>query len=202
MPVSGGVIHSSRNAAVHRMYSAVPPSAPPTTSSAADETLNRARPTTACTTLASVERANSPACTSTMARYAIPNVSPVPVNACAMLGPGGVGGFVAGAFERAGIPVTVVAREETAELIAREGIRVESVRLGDTWIARPRAVSRLEEPVEFLVVAPKYTTLAESLDRISGDPGMVVPMLNGLDHLAVLRERFGEDRVAAASIRI
>src|SRR3954468_695302 len=43
----------------------------------------------------------------------------------AILGPGGVGGFVAGAFERADIPVTVVAREETADLIAREGIRVE-----------------------------------------------------------------------------
>ncbi|MFL5886228.1 MAG: ketopantoate reductase family protein [Thermoleophilaceae bacterium] len=120
----------------------------------------------------------------------------------AILGPGGVGGFVAGAFERAGIPVTVVAREDTAALIARDGIRVESVRLGDTWTARPRAVSRLEEPADYLVVAPKYTTLAESLGRIAAEPGMVVPMLNGLDHLAVLRERFGDDRVAAASIRI
>src|SRR4051812_25103356 len=49
----------------------------------------------------------------------------------AILGPGGVGGFLAAALERAGREVTVVAREATAEVIARHGIRVRSVRLGD-----------------------------------------------------------------------
>src|SRR5919202_1809480 len=66
----------------------------------------------------------------------------------AILGPGGVGGFLAGALERAGTPVTVVARE-----------------------------------------------------RVRGEPALVVPLLNGLDHLAVLRERFGA-AVVAGSIRI
>jgi 2-dehydropantoate 2-reductase len=124
------------------------------------------------------------------------------MNSVAVLGPGGVGGFVAGALERAGIPVTVVARESTAELIARDGLRVESVRLGASWTARPRAVPRLEEPVGFLVVAPKATSLPEALERIAAEPGVVVPLLNGLDHLPLLRERFGPRRVAAASIRI
>ena len=120
----------------------------------------------------------------------------------AILGPGGVGGFVAGALDRAGIPATVVAREPTAELIARDGIRVESVRLGASFTARPRAVARLDEEVDFLVVAPKATALEESLERVAAEPRVVVPLLNGLDHLEVLRERFGRDRVAAASIRI
>jgi len=120
----------------------------------------------------------------------------------AILGPGGVGGFVAGALDRASIPATVVAREPTAELIARDGIRVESVRLGASFTARPRAVARLDEEVDFLVVAPKATALEESLERVAAEPRVVVPLLNGLDHLEVLRERFGRDRVAAASIRI
>jgi 2-dehydropantoate 2-reductase len=120
----------------------------------------------------------------------------------AILGPGGVGGFVAGALERAGVPATVVAREATAGVIARDGIRVESVRLAASWTARPRAVTYLEEPVDVLVVAPKATSLAESLERVAAEPRVVVPLLNGLDHLGVLRERFGQDRVAAASIRI
>jgi 2-dehydropantoate 2-reductase len=124
------------------------------------------------------------------------------VHSVAILGPGGVGGFVAGALERAGVPATVVAREATAEIIARGGIRVESVRLAASWTARPRAVTRLEEPVDVLVVAPKATSLAESLERVAAEPGVVVPLLNGLDHLGVLRERFGHDRVGAASIRI
>ena len=42
----------------------------------------------------------------------------------AVLGPGGVGGLLAGALDRAGIEVVVVARESTAAVIARDGLRV------------------------------------------------------------------------------
>ncbi len=124
----------------------------------------------------------------------------------AVLGPGGVGGLVVGALEHAGTPAIVVARESTAELIAERGLRVSSVRLGD-FIAHPRAVALLEEPVGALVVATKATGLGEALERIAGrpaigTPGLVLPLLNGLDHLALLRERFGEETVVAGTIRV
>jgi 2-dehydropantoate 2-reductase len=119
----------------------------------------------------------------------------------AVLGAGGVGGLVAAALARAGEPVTVVAREATAEAIGRDGIRVRSVRLGD-FAARPAAVvASLDEPVDVLLVAPKATGLAAALERVRTEPGLVVPLLNGLEHMAVLRERFG-DRVAAGVIRV
>jgi 2-dehydropantoate 2-reductase len=53
-----------------------------------------------------------------------------------------------------------------------------------------------------LVVATKATGLRESLERILAPPDLVVPLLNGLDHIALLREHFGAARVAAGSIRI
>ena len=118
----------------------------------------------------------------------------------AILGPGGVGGLVAAALARSGAPVTVVARERTAETIERDGLRVSSVRLGE-FEARPRAVASLDEPVDVLIVAPKATALEASLERIAAEPGVVVPLLNGLDHLPTLRERFG-DRAVAGSIRV
>jgi len=118
----------------------------------------------------------------------------------AILGPGGVGGFLAAALERAGADVTVVAREETAELIARDGIRVDSVVLGEL-VARPAATARLEEPVDVLVVATKAAGLDAALARVAAEPAVVVPLLNGLDHLARLRERFGT-RAVAGTIRI
>jgi 2-dehydropantoate 2-reductase len=118
----------------------------------------------------------------------------------AILGAGGVGGLVAAALARSGAPVTVVAREPTAAAIARAGLRVRSVRLGD-FEAWPRAVARLDEPVRALIVATKANALAPALDRIAAEPELVVPLLNGLDHLALLRERFG-DRAVAASIRV
>jgi 2-dehydropantoate 2-reductase len=112
-----------------------------------------------------------------------------------------VGGFVAGALARAGAHVTVVARDETAELIGRDGLRVESVRLGD-FFARPAAVAALEEPVDALLVATKAGGMEGALERVRAEPGLVVPLLNGLDHMALLRERFGSERVAAGTIRI
>jgi 2-dehydropantoate 2-reductase len=119
----------------------------------------------------------------------------------AILGPGGVGGFLAAALARAGEDAIVVAREETAALINADGLEVRSVRLGD-FEARPPAVATLDEPVEVLFVATKSTGLSAGLERIRADPELVVPLLNGLDHMEVLRERFGDGRVAAGSIRI
>ncbi len=118
----------------------------------------------------------------------------------AVLGPGGVGGFLAAALDRSGEAVTVVAREETAALIARDGIQLESVRLGD-FTARPAATAELAEPVDVLFVATKAAGLTDALARVAVDPGVVVPLLNGLDHMAVLRERFGAS-VVAGTIRI
>jgi 2-dehydropantoate 2-reductase len=119
----------------------------------------------------------------------------------AVLGPGGVGGFIAAALARGGAEVTVVARETTAQLIEREGIAVASLRLGE-FVARPAATSRLEAPADVLIVATKATALEAGLARIGAAPQLVVPLLNGLDHMALLRDRFGAERVAAGTIRI
>lgn len=119
----------------------------------------------------------------------------------AILGPGGVGGFLAAALARAGEDVVVVAREDTAAAIARDGIAVRSVLLGD-FEARPATAALLREAGVTLVVATKATTLGPALDRVQADPALVVPLLNGLDHMDVLRSRFGPERVAAGAIRI
>jgi 2-dehydropantoate 2-reductase len=126
----------------------------------------------------------------------LPRVPP----SIAILGPGGVGGLLAAALARAGADVTVVAREPTATTIARDGIVVESVVLGD-FSARPAAVARLDEPVDVLIVATKAAALEQALARVAAEPRLVVPLLNGFDHMARLRERFGK-RVAAGTIRV
>lgn len=117
----------------------------------------------------------------------------------AVLGPGGVGGLVAAALARAGEDVVVVAHEDTAQTITERGIRVSSVVLGD-FTAHPRAVARLEEPPDLLVLATKATTLANALTRIVAPPRIVVPLLNGIDHVAALRARY--EWVAASVIRV
>jgi 2-dehydropantoate 2-reductase len=119
----------------------------------------------------------------------------------AILGPGGVGGLLAGVLHRAGNEVVVVAREGTAELIAEHGVDVRSVIFGD-FIAHPRAVAELQEPVDALIVATKAAGLEPALERIGVEPTVVLPLLNGLDHIAVLRRRFAAQSVLAGSIRV
>jgi 2-dehydropantoate 2-reductase len=119
----------------------------------------------------------------------------------AVLGPGGVGGLIAGLLERAGTQVLVVAREATAEAISERGLRVDSVSFGEL-VSRPRAVARLDESVDVLIVATKASGLKDALERVAVQPRLVLPLLNGLDHIALLRERFGDGAVLAGTIRV
>ncbi len=63
-------------------------------------------------------------------------------------------------------------------------------------------MAELREPVDALIVATKASGLAPALERVAVEPTVVLPLLNGLDHLAVLRERFPEGSVLAGSIRV
>jgi 2-dehydropantoate 2-reductase len=63
-------------------------------------------------------------------------------------------------------------------------------------------VSSLRTQTEVLLVATKAVGLDSALDRVDVTPELVVPLLNGVDHMDLLRGRFGSDRVAAGTIRI
>jgi 2-dehydropantoate 2-reductase len=124
------------------------------------------------------------------------------MTAAGVLGAGGVGGFVAAALHRSGADTRVVARPETAAVLRETGFAVSSRALAADFTARPAVVTELTEPIDVLIVATKATGLDEALERVPATPAVVIPLLNGLDHLTVLRDRFGAGRVAAAVIRI
>lgn len=118
----------------------------------------------------------------------------------AVLGPGGVGGALAVRLALAGHRVVCVARGEAAKAIRHEGLTLELA--GQELHAWPGVVEHLAEPVGLLLVTVKATGLAEALCRIDAGAvaaGVVVPLLNGIEHVAVIRTALGS-RVAAASI--
>jgi 2-dehydropantoate 2-reductase len=114
----------------------------------------------------------------------------------AILGPGAVGGALAVRMALAGERVICVARPETVGSIADEGLTL--VHEGDELKARPEAVEMLEEPVDLLLVTVKAPQLGVALERVRAEPSLVLPLLNGLEHMAVLRRRFRA--VTAATI--
>ncbi|MBD0669330.1 ketopantoate reductase family protein [Streptomyces sp. CBMA156] len=122
----------------------------------------------------------------------------------AVLGPGGVGGLIGGLLARDGHRVVCLAGEDTAAAIARDGLHVRSARFGE-FTARVEAATELREPVDAAFVTVKETALAAALDRMPPaalGTGVVVPLLNGLDHMARLREHYPAGRVVAGTIRV
>jgi 2-dehydropantoate 2-reductase len=120
--------------------------------------------------------------------------------AVGVLGPGAVGGALAVRLANAGVRTICVTHPEAAGIIALSGIVVETP--SGTLSARLEAAERLTTPVALLVVAVKAPMLAEALERIDPaavEEGVVVPLLNGIEHMDVLRERF-DGRVAAGTI--
>jgi 2-dehydropantoate 2-reductase len=107
----------------------------------------------------------------------------------AVLGPGGVGGLLAAVLPHA----IVVSRQPLTE------IHLRSVVLGDRT-RQVRSVETLTEPTDVLFIATKATGLQEAIRRIATPPQTVVPLLNGFEHVAYLREHFPD--VVAASIRV
>jgi 2-dehydropantoate 2-reductase len=121
----------------------------------------------------------------------------------AVLGPGGVGGLLAALLARAGNSLVVLASDSTAKAIARGGLRVESRIFGD-FDVKVDTAARLESEVDACLITVKATQLERALERIPkelvGD-ALVIPFLNGLDHVHLLRARYGSN-VVPATIRI
>lgn len=119
----------------------------------------------------------------------------------AILGPGAVGGSLAVHLSTAGVRTVCIARRDLVGVLALSGISLE-VDGGEPLVARPEVREELAEPVDILVIAVKAHQLDEALQQIypaAVEDAVVVPLLNGLEHMDVLRERFGP-RVAAGSI--
>jgi 2-dehydropantoate 2-reductase len=119
----------------------------------------------------------------------------------AVLGVGGIGGLLAGALARSGAEVVLLLRPEA--LAEYEGrITIESAVLGEFEVEVP-AVSVLDREVDVLWVATKATQLERALSLAPAarvGEALVIPLLNGIDHVAFLRSRY--PRVAAGAIRV
>ncbi len=121
----------------------------------------------------------------------------------AVLGAGGVGGLVGGALAKAGHDVTLLVRPGRREHYS-ERLSVQSELLGN-FEAPVRVADWLEEQVDVVWIAVKATALEAALGSISpevlGD-GVLVPLLNGVDHVRRLRDGYGSGRVLPGTIRV
>jgi 2-dehydropantoate 2-reductase len=118
----------------------------------------------------------------------------------AILGAGGVGGLIGACLAHSGASVTLVVRRETLDQYPRQ-LRLESA-FGNFTV--DVAVAEEVPAVDALWITVKATQLESALAALK-NPGAVraiVPLLNGIDHVALLRERYGSGRVIPATIAV
>ena len=111
-----------------------------------------------------------------------------------------MGGLLGASLSRGGAPVTMVVRATSLATYPKE-LRLESP-FGNMTV--PVSVASDVPPVDVLWLTVKATQLNESLRAIRNPDqvGSIVPLLNGIDHLTLLRSRYGSQRVIAATIAV
>lgn len=119
----------------------------------------------------------------------------------AILGAGGVGGLVGAVLAKAGESVKLIVRSRVLGHHPQE-LSLES-RFG-SFSVPVQVVAKLDQPLEVLWITVKATDLTSSLENISSTAriGAVVPLLNGIDHVRILRDRFGYGTVVPATIAV
>lgn len=116
-----------------------------------------------------------------------------------VVGAGAIGGYFGARLLQAGRDVTFLVRPRRAAQLAEHGLRVMSPH-GDVHVANPPHVlsENIDGHYDVVLLSCKAYDLDNAIDSFAaamGPNSVVVPMLNGMQHLDRLEARFGAERV-------
>lgn len=117
----------------------------------------------------------------------------------AILGAGAVGGVIGTAVASLGESVTLIVRPERLPGYPAE---LSLERPSGAITAPAKAAVTLSSPVDVLWIATKTYQLQTALQAVQAVPRFIVPLLNGIDHVEILRAQFGRDSVLPATIGV
>jgi len=116
-----------------------------------------------------------------------------------VVGAGAVGGYFGAHLAQAGRDVTFLVRPARAERLRRVGLVVHPA-AGDSFTVHPAVASAGtgSAAYDLIVVAVKAYGLAQAMEDFAGAVGpgtAILPVLNGVQHLDALGDRFGPEHV-------
>lgn len=122
-----------------------------------------------------------------------------------ILGAGAVGGYFGGRLVQAGADVTFLVRPQRAQTLAQAGLVIRSP-LGDAQLPLRTVQKETVRPdYDLVILSCKAYDLDASIASIGGAMGpdtLVLPLLNGMAHLARLEQAFGGARVLGGTCYI
>jgi 2-dehydropantoate 2-reductase len=122
-----------------------------------------------------------------------------------VLGAGGTGGYFGGLLAKVGADVTFLVRPKRRDQLARAGIRIESASGSVAVPVKTITRDEISDDYDVVVVSAKAYDLDDAIEAIRpavGEATLVLPLLNGMKHLAALDAAFGAQRVLGGTCHI
>jgi 2-dehydropantoate 2-reductase len=114
-----------------------------------------------------------------------------------ILGAGGIGGYFGAHLIRAGADITYLVRDKRKALLDANGLTIQTPT--EAFVVQPQTITASSaQPIyDLIILAPKSYDLEDALRSLQGalGHGLVLPLLNGLDHLDLLDRQLGRERV-------
>lgn len=122
-----------------------------------------------------------------------------------VVGAGATGGYFGGRLAQAGRDVTFLVRPGRAAQLQKDGLQIVSP-FGDVALA-PKLVTagQIAGPYDAVILTVKAYSLEAALDDLApavGPQTMILPVLNGMRHVELIRARFGTQALLGGLCRI
>lgn len=121
------------------------------------------------------------------------------------LGAGATGGYFGGRLAKAGADVTFLVRPKRRDQLVRDGIKIESPVGNMTTPVKAITREEISGPFDVVILSAKAYDLGDAIETIRpavGESSLVLPLLNGMQHLAALDDAFGAPRVLGGMCQI
>jgi 2-dehydropantoate 2-reductase len=121
------------------------------------------------------------------------------------LGAGGIGGLVGGRLVEAGADVTFLVREKRKAQLLQHGLQIESPLGNATLQVQAKLKSEIEPIYDLVFLTCKAYDLPSAIDSIRpalSDSAAILPVLNGIAHIARLNDEFGRKNVLGGTIKM
>jgi 2-dehydropantoate 2-reductase len=115
-----------------------------------------------------------------------------------VLGAGAIGGYFGGMLMRGGADLSFLVRPKRATQLAEKGLIVKAPNAHIKRPVRALLAGEVDGSYDVVLLACKAYDLDSAMEAIApalGKGSAVLPFLNGINHISILVDRFGRDRV-------
>ncbi|MFW0698669.1 ketopantoate reductase family protein [Pantoea sp. R13S299] len=122
-----------------------------------------------------------------------------------MAGAGATGGYFCARLAQAGQDVTFLVRERRYQQLQANGLVLQTPKGTEKLQPQLTQASTLTGHYDLIIVTVKSFALDQVMDDITpavGPDTLIMPILNGMRHIATLQQRFGEDKVIGGLCKI